>query len=182
MDYRLLDNITHISKAFIDRFVLSWDEFQIEMRDFIDEMEKKNHPVDFTFYEQSLFWDRMSPKFPYVSMTEALAFLREQAGSVFFMGEKGEDGFWRGKRVIDFIAEADAHSLAEKIEQEWFDSYRLAMQNMYDPDAILPGDLYVFDTSMKWCVVFTHETTDWESELDDPMKAAESRICIICKD
>ena len=80
------------------------------------------------------------------------------------------------------IAEADAHSLAEKIEQEWFDSYRLAMQNMYDPDAILPEDLYVFDTSMKWCVVFTHETTDWESELDDPMKAAESRICIICKD
>ena len=71
-------------------------------------------------------------------------------------------------------------ALAEKIEQEWYDSYRLAMQNMYDPDAILPDDLYVFDSSMNWCVVFTHETTDWESEIDDPLKAAESRYCIIC--
>ena len=51
---------------------------------------------------------------------------------------------------------------------------------MYDPDAMLPEDLYVFDLSMEWCVVFTHETTDWESELDNPMKATESRYCIIC--
>ena len=61
-----------------------------------------------------------------------------------------------------------------------YDSYRLAMQNRYDADAFLPGDFYVFDSSMTWCVVFTHETTDWESELDNPMKAAESRVCIIC--
>ena len=52
---------------------------------------------------------------------------------------------------------------------------------MYDADAFLPEDLYVFDLSMKWCVVFTHETTDWKSEIDNPMKAAESRYCIICK-
>lgn len=181
MNFKLLDNTKDISEAFIDRFVMSWEEFQVERKDFIAEMAKKNHPVDFAFYEQSLFWDRMGLKFPDVSMAEALAFLREHSGPVFFMGEKGEDGFWQGRRVVDFIAEADSHALAEKIEQEWYDSYRLAMQNMYDPDAILPDDLYVFDSSMNWCVVFTHETTDWESELNDPMKAAESRVCIICK-
>ena len=181
MDFKLLENINDISEVFVARFTLSWEEFQVEQKDFIAKMEEKNHPVDFAFYEQSLFWDRMGPKYPYVSMEEALTFLREHNGSVYFMGEKGENGSWRGKRVVDFIAEADAHALSEKIEQEWYDSYRLAMQNMYDPDAILPDDLYVFDASMEWCVVFTHETTDWESELDDPMKAAESRVCIICK-
>ena len=180
MDFKLLENITDISQAFIDRFVMSWDEFQVDLKDFIAEMKKKNHPVDFAFYEQSLFWDRMSSKFPSVSMEEALTFLRKRNGPVYFMGEKGEDGSWQGKRVVDFIAEADAHDLAEKIAEEWYDSYRLAMQYMYDPDAILPNDLYVFDSSMDWCVVFTHETSDWESELDDPMKAAESRVCIIC--
>ena len=98
------------------------------------------------------------------------------------MGEKGEDNSWHARRIIDFIAETDARFLADKIEQEWYDSYRLEMMGMYDPEAILPDDLYVFDSSMSWCVVFTHETTDWESELENPMKAAESRVCIICKD
>ena len=82
--------------------------------------------------------------------------------------------------MLNFISEADSCELAETIEQEWYDSYRLAMQDMYDPNAILPEDLYIFDRTMTWCVVFTHETTDWESELDNPMKAAESRVCIIC--
>lgn len=182
MEFKRLEDTKDIGEAFIARFTLSWEEFQLEMKEFIIKMEEKNHPVDFDFYEQSLFWDRMGPKYPYVSMEEALAFLRGHGGSVYFMGEKGEDDPWRGRRIVDFIAEADAHALAEKIEQEWYDSYRLAMQNMYDPDAILPDDLYVFDSSIEWCVVFTHETTDWESELDNPMKAAESRVCIICKD
>lgn len=182
MEIKMLDNIEAIHQAFMDSFILSWEEFQVECKDFIDNMEKKNHPVDFAFYECLLFWDRMSRSFPSVSMDEALEFLKEHSGLVLFMGEKGDDGLWKGKRVVDFIAEADSHELAEKIEQEWYDSYRLAMQNMYDPDAFLPEDLYVFDSSMNWCVVFTHETTDWEAELDDDlMKAAESRVCIICK-
>ena len=93
------------------------------------------------------------------------------------MTEKGEKNIFKGKKTVDFIAETDAHALAAKIEQEWYDSYRLAEQDMYD--AILPDDLYVFDYSMQWCVVFTHETTNWES--DSLMKVAESRYFIICR-
>ena len=88
----------------------------------------------------------------------------------------------KAKKSFCFIFEADSYELAETIEREWYDTYRLAEQNMYDPDALLPEDLYVFNSSMEWCVVFTHETTDWEVELDDMMKAAESRYCIICTD
>lgn len=53
---------------------------------------------------------------------------------------------------------------------------------MYTPDAYFPSEVYVFDTSLTWCVAFTHETTDWESEHDNPKKAAESRVCIICRE
>lgn len=73
MNFKLLENTKEISEAFITRFTLSWEESQIEMKDFIMKMEEKNYPVDFAFYEQSLFWDRMGPKYPYVSMDEAFS-------------------------------------------------------------------------------------------------------------
>ena len=114
-------------------------------------------------------------------MDAAIAFLKEHSGPVSFMAERGEDTYYQGKKIVDFIGEADAHALAARIEKEWYGSYRLTAQNMYDPDAFLPDDLYVFDATMKWCVVFTHETADWGSEIENPMKAARSRYCIICK-
>ena len=181
MYIKLLDNTKDISEAFIDRFVMSWEEFQVKQKAWIAEMAKTQYPINLDWYEQSDMWDRMNPDFPRVSMEEALAFLREHSGPVFFMTEKGEDIDYQGKKSVDFIAEADAHTLAARIKQEWYDSYRLAEQNMYDADAFLPEDLYVFDSSMNWCAVFTHETTDWESEIYYPRKAAESRYCIICK-
>ena len=181
MNIRLLDNTKELRKAFVDCFVMSWDEFQVKQKAWISEMANNNYPINIDWFEQAYMWDRMNPDFPRVSMDEALAFLKEHSGYVFFMTEKGENINYQGKKSVDFIAEADAHTLAARIEQEWYGSYRLAEQNMYDADAFLPDDLYVFDSSLKWCVVFTHETADWESELDNPMKAAESRYCIICK-
>lgn len=181
MNFKLLDNIVEIREAFLNHFVMSWEEFQIKQKEWIAEMAKANYPINIDWYEQSYMWDRMNPDFPRVSIEEALAFLKEHSGTVLFMAEKGEDTYYQGKKLINFIAETDADTLATRIEQEWFDSYKLAEQNIYDADAFLPEDLYVFDLSMKWCVVFTHETADWESEIDNPMKAAESRYCIICK-
>lgn len=181
MDIRILDNHTEIVEAFTSRFVLSWEEFQIRQSKWIAEMAKTDYPIDKKWYQQAYRWDRMDPKYPSKSMREALDYLLEHNGPVLFISEKGEKTYFQGKKLVDFVAEADAHELAARIEQEWFDSYRLGAQNMYDPDAFLPEGLYVFDVTMKWCAVFTHETTDWESEIDDPMKAAQSRVCIICE-
>lgn len=36
---------------------------------------------------------------------------------------------------------------------------------------------YVFDESLEWVIVFTHETLDWQP--DDLMSEAKSRLCII---
>lgn len=179
MYIKLLDDAKDIRKAFINRFVLSWEEFQIQHKDWITKMAKTNYPITVDWYERAFMWEKMYPNFPNVSMKDAVAFLKEHGGAVFFITEKGNPAYCQ---LVDFTAEADAHTLAVRIEQEWYDDYRLEAQNMYNPDAFFPKEVYVFDASMKWCVVFTHETTDWESELDDPMKAAESRVCIICKD
>ena len=178
MYIKLLDNAKDIRKAFIDRFVVSWEEFQIQHKDWIIEMSKTNYPITADWYEKSFMWEKMDSCFPTVSFNEALAFLKEHSGSVFFITEKGNSAYCQ---LVDFTAEADAHTLAARIEQEWYDDYRLDAQNMYNPDAYFPSEVYVFDATMNWCVAFTHETTDWESELDDTMKAAESSVCIICK-
>ena len=179
MEIEYLDEITEIGDAFIKRFVLPWESFKIKQKDWIEKMSMRNYPIDRQWYDQAYLWDRMDPSYPGASMQEALTFLREHPGTVFFMTEKGEGEFFQGTKTIDFIAKTDACQLADRIEFEWYESYRLAEQYRYIPDA-LPEDLYVFDSSMRWCVVFTHETTDWEAEkTDDWMKAAQSRYGII---
>lgn len=179
MYIKLLDNAKDIRTAFTNRFVMPWDEFQIRHKDWIAKMAKTNSPITVDWYEKAFMWERMHSDFSYVSMKEAVAFLKEHSGAVFFITEKGNPACCQ---LVDVTAEADVYTLATRIEQEWYDDYRLEAQNMYNPNALFPSEVYVFDASMKWCVIFTHETTDWESELDDPMKAAESRVCIICKE
>ncbi len=139
-------------------------------------MGDRGWPVDERWYDQAFLWDKMDPKYTFTSFKETLAYLRGKNGPVLFMTEKMDED--TRKRDVRYVARADASELADRIEEEWYEMYRLADQDMYNPDA-LPCDIYVFDQAMDWCVVFTHETSDFESELDDPMKAAESRCCII---
>lgn len=178
MYYKSLDHPETIRQAFMNRFVLSWDAFQTQHKDWIAKMAKTNHPVTQDWYHRAFMWEKMDSKYQSVSMKDAIAFLKEQNGNVFFITEGGDPSYCR---LVDFTAEADARILAARIAHEWYDGHRLGAQNRYNPDALFPEEVYVFDASMKWCVAFTHETTDWEAELDDPMRVAESRVCILCK-
>ena len=117
--------------------------------------------------------------YAFMKTKEALEFLKEHKGPVLFITEKGNPAFCQ---LVDFIAEADSKILADAIEREWYEDYRLEELDMYNANAFFPKEVYVFDLTMKWCVAFTHETSDWESEIDNPMKAAESRVCLIWKD
>lgn len=181
MNIRFLDNGEEIRKRFMDRFVLTWEEYQIQRKDWIARWAEKNYIIDFDHYRKDYMWCRMDEKFPDVSFREALAFLREIPGDVYFMSEDENVPLSPKSFLQNSVARGSARELADLTEEEWFEDYRLAMENRYNPDHILPSEVYAFDDSMTWCVVFTHETTDWESEWDDPMKAAESRYCILCK-
>ena len=182
MKITLLENNEEIRRTFIDRFVMSWDEFQVEHKEFIDKMLEKNQVVDIEFYNRSYLWDRISSKYPPTSFREALDFLSNIDGDVIFMSEDEKVPcsaglFIDGNKIRSFAAKSNAKELAKLIEKEWFETYILEEQGRYNPNPILPEDLYVFDSSMSWLVVFTHETTDWETE--DSMKEAESRYCIV---
>lgn len=184
MKIDVLQGAQHLRERFIQKYVVTWEQFQILYQDFIEERAKKGYPIDKEWYHQAYLWDKMHPDFKAVSFSASLASLRQKSGYVLFMSED-ETHNYPGKlfplteRITNFVARMDSVELAELIEREWFDDYRLAEQNMYNPAPVLPEDLYVFDESMEWFIVFTHETADWESETDEPMKAAASRYCIV---
>lgn len=173
-----IENSDEIREAFVRRFVTPWEDFRIKHKDWISETAQNGNPIDINWYKNSYMWDKIDSNYSEVSMNEALEFLRTKGGRILFMSEK-QAPFFYDSLVFDYVAETDAHALAAQIERDWYESYRFAERGMVDENAILPEDLYVFDSSMSWCAVFTHETSDWES--DDMMKEAESRICIICK-
>ena len=185
MDIKFLENPQYYREKFTEKFLMTWDEFQVVFKEFILNMEKNNKTIfDINMFNDSHMWDKMHPDYPKVSFNEALEYLKKIKGDVVFMSEDEKTHHYsflryNGIEYKNFVAKADANELAELIENEWFESYRLAEQNMYNPEEILPADLYVFDSTMSWFIVFTHETTDWESEIDEPMKAAASRYCII---
>ena len=102
MYIKLLDNAKDIRKAFIDRFVVPWEEFQIQHKDWIIEMSKTNHLITADWYKKSFLWKKMNSHFLTVSFNEALAFLKEHSGPVFFITEKGNPSYCQ---LVDFTAD-----------------------------------------------------------------------------
>ena len=160
---------------FMDAFVLTRDEFKTLHSDFVSDLSDYDK-----WYAGAYLWDKMSPDMPEVTIREALKLLRTREGTVLFMSEpeiSGHHGelIHHGRQVYDYVAMADPHELADRIEYEWFEGHRLFLKDRYLTDAILPEDLYVFDTTLDWVIVFTHET--------DPNKnltseGAETRFCM----
>ena len=186
MKLTLLDNAAELRARFFERFVMTWEEFQLSHADWIAKLADKGHTIDRNWYSQAYMWDRMSPAFPIVSFRDALAVLRSVGEPVLFLSEAPDHLsrprlFHEGEHHTDFAAVCDGAELADLLGAEWFGEYRLAEQNMYNPNRVLPYEVYVTDRDMTWFIAFTHETTDWDSELTDPMKAAESRYCICTK-
>ena len=183
MNITLFDGAVEIRKRFISRFILSWDDFKIERKDFIDEMTNRGHIVDIDFYNQSHLWDLMPSSYSQVSFRDALSALSSIDGDVVFMSEneshEGAALLIGEKDIVGFVAKTTAVELARLIEKEWFEGYELAERGMFNPNPILPEDLYVFDEKSNWFIAFTHEITDLDSQLNNPMKSAESRLCVM---
>ena len=170
-----------IRKAFIDRFTMPRDVFWARHADSAAEM----FPQDFN---AMFLWDKLdvdASGFETVSFAKALALLRSLPDDVLLMSENEDNPNGCGIRIggteqKGCVARANAAELAERIEFEWYESWRLFAQDMYLAETVLPDDLYVFDESMEHVIVFTHENDNWESELTDPIKSAESRFCMMC--
>ena len=176
----LVENGKEIRQAFIGKFTMTWDEFKVRQKEWIDVLAAKNHTVT---YEERYLWELMDHRA--ISFAKALGFLRTMQGNVYVMSER-ESHPGRNEFEIDgveykgCVAKAKAAELADLIEYEWYEPYRLDALGMYLTHLVLPADLYVFDESMEHLLVFTHETDYWELEDEQPMKCAASRFCMMC--
>ena len=122
------------------------------------------------WFDETYLWEKMSPDLPAVDFDTALSLLRSQGGTVLFMSESESShkpcGMIRyGREVCDFVAMADAGELADRIEYEWREYPRLTREAPHE--LTLPEDLYVYDTTLDWVIVFTHKT----------VATPESRFC-----
>lgn len=147
-------------RDFMDAFVLSKEDFELLHPTRREELETVGADLD-EWYDEAYLWEKMSPDLPAVDFETALALLRSRAGTVLFMSESESShkpcGLIRyGREVCDFVAMADAGELADRIELEWKGSPRLTGEAPHE--LTLPEDLYVYDTTLDWVIVFTHET------------------------
>ena len=156
-------------RDFMDAFVLSKEDFELLHPACREELETMGGDFD-DWFEEAYLWEKMSPDLPVVDFDTALSLLRSRGGTVLFMSESESShkpcGMIRyGREVCDFVAMADAGELSDRIEYEWREYPRLTREAPHE--LTLPEDLYVYDTTRDWVIVFTHET----------VTTPETRVC-----
>ena len=176
----VVENAKEIRQAFIEKFTMTWDEFKVSHKEWIDALAAKNYTAT---YEERYLWELMDHRA--ISFSKSLEFLRSMQGDVYVMSENechpdNNEFEIDGVEYKKCVAKMNAKELADLIEYEWYEPYRLDALGMYLAHTVLPADLYVFDESMEHLLVFTHETDYWELEDTQPMKCAASRFCMMC--
>ena len=145
---------------FMDAFVLSKEDLLLVQPDLAEQLEAAGGDYD-EWYPEAYLWEKLSPDLPVVDFDTAQSLLRSRTGTVLFMSESESTHkpcalLRHGREVCDFVAMADAGELADRIEYEWKEYPRLTKEAPHE--LTLPEDLYVFDTTLDWVIVFTHET------------------------
>lgn len=173
MKIELLENADIIRRAFIDKFLEDRDSFKAAHNDFVEQLKDFDQ-----WFDQAYMWDRLPLDAPVVTFAKALELLKSCHGNVLFMSEcKGFHATChlpiQGEKIEGFVAMADSNQLADRISYEWYESAKLFLENRYIEET-LPEDLYVFDETYEWMIVFTHET-DWNA--DDLTDGLDTRFC-----
>lgn len=148
------------------------------MAEFIDkDTENYRKYYDKSEYGGRFLWDSLknySAEVHCRTQEQAAEFL-ERFERVYFMWD-----FWREGTVF---ADEYPNAVIKVIENggelgrlavsEWNAEIEAEKHDCYIEHPQLPSDIYVFDDSFSWCVVFTHESNDCDS-FDDLV-----RFCII---
>ena len=168
MKYQLLSHPNTIRSKFMKRFVMSYEEFCALYPD---------TRISETSYHSLYMWDRMIDRYEQITFEMALKMLRNKGDNVIFISESQDvsayyhcemQNWWED--INGAAATADMAELVERISYEWYTSYEMWEQGCQFEDYLLPDDLYVFDDTYSWCIIFTHETVDYSEK-------AEARLC-----
>ena len=120
-----------LRQAFIRKFTMPWEEFQVTHKDWIDGLAAKNHTVT---YGELYLWDLMDHRA--ISFATALDFLRSMSGEVYVTSERESNGGHHefeidGAEYTEVVIRGSAAELADLIEYEWYEPYRLDALGMY---------------------------------------------------
>lgn len=151
-----------------DRARLLRERFIAEFVDTRSENYRKYY--DKNEYNGRFLWD--SPKYapknynePCCTQEQAAEFLK-RFDSVYFMWD-----FWRKGTVFaneypNAVIKTSGEEIGQLAVDEWNAEIEAEKHDCYIEHPQLPSDIYVFDDSFSWCVVFTHESNDCEDLAD----------------
>lgn len=160
MEFKLLpkEQAEKLRESFITKFI---DKDTEIYRKYYDKNE----------YGGRFLWDSLNAAGGVVTQEQA-AKLLERFDRVYFMWD-----FWRKGTVFadeypNAVIETGGGELGRLAVAEWNAEIEAEKHDCYIEHPQLPSDIYVFDDSLSWCVVFTHESNDCD-DLDDIV-----RFCI----
>lgn len=165
-----------LRKAFIRKFVDTTSEhYQKHIATLIRDIDG--------FCYDGYLWDCLKDNKKWKKecrMEDATAFLRDKK-NVFFMWDLFSEERLSGKRLsLEYpkasIISMEGSLLGQKIVEEWNIEHDAWTSGFQCQGLWLPEDIYCFDESMSWYVIFTHEGRDsWtDPELDEDVYI---RVC-----
>ena len=173
MKYSVIDNQSKslLRQRYIDRFI---DTTLDQYEDHITTLKQFDDGQCYIGY----LWDfiKGNDKYQYErTMEQALLYLSEKK-LVYVMWDIFTKDHVRVNRILsdnypkDTIIAVDSTELCHTITAEW--------DEWEENGQYLPSDIYVFDDSMQWSVIFTHE--GWDSWTKPELHEDEYiRICYI---
>jgi len=151
-------------------YILVSDSEKIKLRDkfirnFIN-TEHEHYKRHIVTLKEDYLWAVLNEPYDLVvkKQENALAYLKQKETVLVMWDIHHKNGLndkIRLNNPQDAIISVKTDELCELIEYEWNTDYN--SENRYTTflaNRYLPEDIYIFDDTMKWCVIFTHEGDD----------------------
>lgn len=142
-----------LREKFIERFVDTEGE---RFHDYYDESDK---------YVRHFLWDHLKRSFEVCTQEQAAEYLQNR-GDVYFMWDFWREGTVFADKYRGAVIMANGGDVGRLAIDEWNAEIEAEKHDCYIEYPQLPSDIYVFDDSFSWYVVFTHEFNDCD-KLDD---------------
>ncbi|MBQ7048297.1 MAG: hypothetical protein IJN86_05050 [Clostridia bacterium] len=172
MNYTLLseEQAKQVRQAFEKAFIETPEEYMASCIKWREEYFSNNpnaHVYPLPKFDEVIYWSKIKC-YKEIAFAEAISFLSSISNPVYFMSDLALEGYVGmhllndPRASIGFVAvHDDPKSFAEHIYDEWkcYMTYDYENEEVWF-EPLLPEDLYVFDDSFSWMLVFTHHNVD----------------------
>ena len=191
MNYTLLNEqeATRVRERFEKTFIETPQEYELSAAKWREEQLAENpnaqiYPIP--NYNEVIYWSKIKC-YKEIDFAEAISFLSSISNPVYFMSDVELEGYVGmhllndPRASIGFVAvHNNPKEFAEFIHYEWKRSCTFDYENEEEwSEPILPGDLYVFDESFSWMLVFTHHNSD--DFAPDREENSFNRLCFLLR-